>query len=99
VTSHSSQGLTAERVLVNMNTDVHREPINSPFAYVSLSRASHDAQIYTNDAEFLAAGLSQHVSKSSAIDFGNVQSPSASVDLEQVSPLRKTPVARLGLSL
>jgi ATP-dependent exoDNAse (exonuclease V) alpha subunit len=99
VTSHSSQGLTAERVLVNMNTDVHPELINSRFAYVSVSRASHDAQIYTNDAGFLAASLSQDVSKSSAIDFANVHSPTVSVELEQVSPLRKTHVAGLGLSL
>ena len=99
VTSHSSQGLTAERVLVNMNTDVHPELINSRFAYVSVSRASHDAQIYTNDVGFLAASLSQDVSKPSAIDFANVQSPTARVELEQVSPLRKTHVAGLGLSL
>jgi hypothetical protein len=57
------------------------------------------SQVYTNDAGFLAASLSQDVSKSSAIDFANVQSPTASVELEQVSPLRKTHVAGLGLSL
>lgn len=68
-----------------MNTDVHPELINSRFAYVSVSRASHDAQIYTNDAGFLAASLSQDVNKSSAIDFANVQSTTASVELEQVS--------------
>ena len=50
VTSHSSQGLTADRVLVNMDTNVHPELINTRFAYVSVSRASEDARIYTNDA-------------------------------------------------
>ncbi len=44
VTSHSSQGLTAERVLVNMDTDVHPELINNRFAYVSVSRATEGAQ-------------------------------------------------------
>ena len=77
VTSHSSQGLTAERVLVNMDTNVHPELINSRFAYVSVSRASHDAQIYTNDAASLAESLSRDVSKASAIDFGKAQSPVA----------------------
>ena len=43
VTSHSSQGLTAERVLVNIDTDAHPGLINGRFAYVSVSRASHDA--------------------------------------------------------
>jgi len=43
---------------------------------VSVSRASHDAQIYTNDAASLAGKLSQDVSKSAAITFGNTQSNS-----------------------
>jgi len=68
VTSHSSQGLTSERVLVNMDTEVHPELINNRFAYVSVSRASHDAQIYTNDAASLAGSLSRDVSKTAAVD-------------------------------
>jgi conjugative relaxase-like TrwC/TraI family protein len=71
VTSHSSQGLTSERVIVNMDTEVHPELISSRFAYVSVSRASHDAQVFTNDAANLAESLSRDVSKVSAIDFGN----------------------------
>jgi hypothetical protein len=50
-------------------TEVHPEPINSRFAYVSVSRASHDAQIYTNSAASLAENLSHDVSKSAAVDF------------------------------
>jgi len=73
VTSHSSQGLTSERVLVNMDTNVHPELINNRFAYVSVSRASHDAQIYTNDVAKLATNLSQDVSKASAVSFGKAQ--------------------------
>jgi len=70
VTSHSSQGLTSERVLVNMDTEVHPALINGRFAYVSVSRASHDAQIFTNDASNLAERLSADVSKNSAVDLG-----------------------------
>jgi conjugative relaxase-like TrwC/TraI family protein len=69
VTSHSSQGLTAGCVLINMDTEVHPELINSRFAYVSVSRASHDAQIYTNSAASLAEALRHDVSKSAAVDF------------------------------
>lgn len=68
VTSHCSQGLTSERVLVNMDTGVHPELINRRFAYVSVSRASHDAQIYTNNAANLTESLARNVSKTSAID-------------------------------
>lgn len=75
VTSHSSQGVTAERVLVNMDTRAHPDLISTRFAYVSVSRASHDAQIYTNDAEGLGQRLSHDASKTSAIDFRNAPQP------------------------
>jgi len=75
VTSHSSQGLTSERVLVNMDTQVHPELINSRFAYVSVSRASFEAQIYTSNATTLAESLGRDVSKASALDVGNVLTP------------------------
>ena len=71
VTSHSSQGLTAERVLVHGDTSVHPDLLNCRFAYVSISRASLDAKIYTNDAADLGQRLSGEVSKSSAIEFSH----------------------------
>ena len=70
VTSHSSQGLTSERVLVNMDTNVHPELINTRFAYVSVSRASQDAQIFTNNLAQLAPQLSADISKTSALKIG-----------------------------
>jgi UvrD-like helicase C-terminal domain len=69
VTSHSSQGLTAERVLINMDTSTHPDLINMRFAYVSVSRASHDVQIFTNDAAQLGQRLSADVTKASAVEF------------------------------
>jgi conjugative relaxase-like TrwC/TraI family protein len=68
VTSHSSQGLTADRVLVNIDSNVHPDLINNRFAYVSVSRASQDAQLYTNDAAALVSALSHEPTKSSAIE-------------------------------
>jgi len=67
VTSHSSQGLTADRVLVNIDTQVHPDLINQRFAYVSVSRAAHDAQIYTDAASLLSENLGRKVTKASAI--------------------------------
>jgi ATP-dependent exoDNAse (exonuclease V) alpha subunit len=49
VTSHSSQGQTADRVLVHVDTDKSELLVNDRFAYVSVSRGQYDAQIYTND--------------------------------------------------
>lgn len=67
VTSHSSQGLTTDRVLVNMDTTAHPELINTRFAYVSVSRGASDARIYTNDSTTLAERLNTDISKTSAV--------------------------------
>jgi ATP-dependent exoDNAse (exonuclease V) alpha subunit len=96
VTSHSSQGITAARVLVNMDTEVHPELISSRFAYVSVSRASHDAHIFTNDAANLAKNLSQDVTKASAINFGPARAQRSGA--EQLTALRSTGIG-MGLSL
>jgi ATP-dependent exoDNAse (exonuclease V) alpha subunit len=72
VTSHSSQGATADRVLVHVDTEQgHDQLINSRLAYVSISRGRHDAQIYTNDAGKLGEELSRDLSKRSAMDTGH----------------------------
>jgi conjugative relaxase-like TrwC/TraI family protein len=96
VTSHSSQGLTSERVIVNMDTQVHPELISSRFAYVSVSRASHDAQIFTNDIANLASNLSQDTGKSSAINFRKTPNIEA---LEQSVPTKSTHGIARSLSL
>ena len=74
VTSHSSQGLTAERVLVNADTGVHPDLLNSRFGYVSISRASHEATLFTDDMTKLSPQLSADVSKTSALEIS--QTPS-----------------------
>jgi len=67
VTSHSSQGLTSERVLVNADTGVHPDLINSRFGYVSISRASHEATVFTDNFAKLVPQLSADISKTSAL--------------------------------
>jgi conjugative relaxase-like TrwC/TraI family protein len=74
VTSHSSQGLTAERVLINADTGVHPDLLNSRFGYVSISRASHEATVFTDDMAKLSPQLTADVSKTSALEFN--QAPS-----------------------
>jgi ATP-dependent exoDNAse (exonuclease V) alpha subunit len=74
ITSHSSQGLTAERVLVNADTGVHPDLLNSRFGYVSISRASHEATIFTDDMSKLSPQLSADVSKTSALEISPTQS-------------------------
>jgi ATP-dependent exoDNAse (exonuclease V) alpha subunit len=81
VTSHSAQGLTADRVLINADTTVHPELLNARFAYVSVSRARLDAEIFTNNAEGLASRLSADLGKSSALEFSQSVGISAAKDL------------------
>jgi ATP-dependent exoDNAse (exonuclease V) alpha subunit len=76
VTSHSAQGLTAERVLVNADTGVHPDLLNSRFGYVAISRASHEATLFTDNVTKLIPELSADVSKSSALEVS--QRPSVS---------------------
>jgi ATP-dependent exoDNAse (exonuclease V) alpha subunit len=74
VTSHSCQGLTAERVLVHADTSVHPDLINSRFAYVSISRASREATLFTDDMAKLGPLLGADVSKTSALELNQAQS-------------------------
>jgi conjugative relaxase-like TrwC/TraI family protein len=74
VTSHSSQGLTAERVLVHADTSVHPDLLNSRFAYVSISRASHQAALFTDDMAKLGPQLGADVSKTSALEINQASS-------------------------
>ena len=87
VTSHSSQGLTSERVLINMDSTVHPELINTRFAYVSVSRASIDAHIYTNDAARLSERLSADVTKTSAV---NLQQPRSQTQTQEPAERKET---------
>jgi conjugative relaxase-like TrwC/TraI family protein len=66
VTSQSAQGLTADRVLVNIDSAIHPDLINTRLAYVSISRGQNDAHVFTNDAARLSENLSRDVTKTSA---------------------------------
>ena len=69
VTSHSSQGQTADRGLVHIDLERAGEQlVNQRLAYVSISRGRDDAQIYTNDKRQLAVALDRDVSHRAAIE-------------------------------
>jgi ATP-dependent exoDNAse (exonuclease V) alpha subunit len=73
MTSYSSQGQTADRVLIHVDTELGaKDLLNSRMVYVSVSRGRYDAQIYTNNAPMLGQELSRDVSHSPAIQQGPV---------------------------
>src|SRR5438552_1645450 len=81
LTSHSSQGQTADRVLVHVDMEQAGEKlVNRRLAYVALSRGRYDVQVYTNDKGQLAEQLSRDVSHRSATE------PSS----ESICPARET---------
>jgi ATP-dependent exoDNAse (exonuclease V) alpha subunit len=68
MSSHSSQGQTADRALIHVDTELGaKDLLNSRTAYVSVSRGRYDGQIYTNHAQTLGQELSRDVSHSPAI--------------------------------
>ena len=69
VTSHSSQGQTAGRVLVHVDTERASEKlVNQRLAYVAVSRGQYEARIYTDDKVKLARALDRDVSHRSAFE-------------------------------
>jgi len=85
VTSHSSQGQTADRVLIHVAAEQAGEKlVNRRLAYVAVSRARYDAQIYTNDKAQLAEELSRDVSHRPAMELSH-KSASPAHQIEQSS--------------
>jgi conjugative relaxase-like TrwC/TraI family protein len=92
VTSHSSQGQTADRVLIHVDTELAvKDLLNSRMAYVAISRGAHDAQIFTNDAAALGTALSRDVSHVPALQ----QAP-ISHAMEQTAEQRPAHVHEIG---
>jgi len=86
VTSYSSQGQTADRVLVHVDTELGaKDLLNSRMAYVSISRGQWDAQIFTDSRAKLPQALGRDVSHQSAYK------PEKAIEVPQqnVGPLPK----------
>jgi conjugative relaxase-like TrwC/TraI family protein len=68
VTSHSSQGLTVDRVLLNADTQESLRLLNDRMAYVAVSRAREEALIYTDSTQNLRETLSRAAHKEMALE-------------------------------
>jgi ATP-dependent exoDNAse (exonuclease V) alpha subunit len=67
-TSHSAQGATVDRVIVNIDTQLSAELVNRKQFYVSISRARNSLAIYTDDGSQLPRAVSRSREKSTAIE-------------------------------
>lgn len=91
MTSHSSQGMTVDRVLIHVDTGDSRVRglVDKTLSYVATSRARNDAQIFTDNAAELSRALSRHNVKETAL------SP-AQIELHR-TPARMNTTARYGV--
>jgi conjugative relaxase-like TrwC/TraI family protein len=67
-TSHSAQGATVDRVIVDINTRLSPELVNRKQFYVSISRARSGLAIFTDDRNQLARAASRTREKSTALE-------------------------------
>jgi ATP-dependent exoDNAse (exonuclease V) alpha subunit len=67
-TSHSSQGATVDRVIVNADSMRSARLVNQKQLYVSISRAREDAQIFTDDVEALRRAAGRDPRKAAAME-------------------------------
>ena len=99
MTSHSSQGQTAGRVLIHVDTELAaKELLNNRMAYVSVSRGAFDAQLFTDDREKLPMALSHDVSKETAhaLHTNTVQTTTPQ---QEISGLQQEHGTGLGISI
>jgi hypothetical protein len=96
MTSHSSQGQTADRVLIHVDTELAaKDLLNNRMTYVSVSRGALDARIFTNDRERLPIALVHDISKQTA------QGPQNSTDqiIATQQEISKAPQQEQGMGL
>jgi conjugative relaxase-like TrwC/TraI family protein len=70
-TSHSAQGATVDRVIVDIDTLLSPELVNRKQFYVSISRARNSLAIYTNDRRGLGHAANRSREKSMALELSS----------------------------
>jgi conjugative relaxase-like TrwC/TraI family protein len=70
-TSHSAQGATVDRVIVDIDTHLSPELVNRKQFYVSISRARNSLAIYTNDRRGLGHTVNRGREKSMALELSS----------------------------
>ena len=91
VTSHSSQGLTVDRVLINADTQESLRLLNDRMAYVAVSRAREEALIYTDSTQNLRESLNRATNKETALEATNNKSGDLQQDRDGLANDHLTP--------
>ena len=72
-TVHSSQGLTSDRSLIALDTKSRTTSMN--LYYVAISRAKHEARIYTDSLNALPSAIARRFDKSTALALNQGRQP------------------------
>lgn len=77
------QNMETGEFVFHADTSVHPDLLSSRFGYVAVSRASHEATIFTDDVVRLGQQLSTEASKTSALEISHAPAvhPSVGIDL------------------
>src|SRR6266852_763446 len=67
-TSHSAQGATVDRVIVDIDTRLSLELVNRKQFYVSISRAKNSVTVYTDDRDHLRLAVGRSREKAIALE-------------------------------
>jgi hypothetical protein len=96
-----AENKAADRVLIHVDTDKSELLVNNRFEYVSVSRAQHDAQIYTNDGSKLSHSLSRESSQRTAVEVEQqpAEPKTEPVSLSGVRPSEEEEGHSLGIGL
>jgi ATP-dependent exoDNAse (exonuclease V) alpha subunit len=70
-TVHSAQGLTCDKVLINLET--RSLTTAKDVYYVAVSRARYEAEIFTDDDKRLPAAVSREADKTAALEISQLQ--------------------------
>jgi hypothetical protein len=75
MTSHSSQGMTVDRVLIHVDTTDSRVRglVDKTLSYVAVSRARYDAQIFTDSAAQLGQALTRENTNDTALSSKQIE--------------------------
>ncbi len=78
ITTHAAQGKTTDRVMIE--ADVGSALTDARWLYVAVSRAKHEARVYTDDRQMLERAVSLSKDKSVALDItGRAKRPEMSM--------------------
>lgn len=86
-TVHSSQGLTVDRVLINIDTK--SRTTGKEVYYVAVSRAKHEAMVVTDDINRLPNAIAKGAEKHSAYEMVGVEHKGIAIETNQQNELQQ----------